>query len=313
MGQARTKLKIGTRGSKLALWQSEWIKAQILRVHPDLRVELVRIKTTGDKILDSPLSKIGGKGLFVKEIEEALFSGRVDLAVHSMKDVPVELPEGLVLCCYPKREEPRDALVSRGDILLEDLPARAKVGTSSLRRSAQILHIRPDLRIHSLRGNVDTRLRKLDQGEYDAIVLAGAGLKRLGLSRRITQYLDPLQVLPAIGQGALGVEVREDDHWVVELLSFLNHKPTELAVRAERAFLRRLEGGCQVPIAAHSALEHGGLVLTGMVADLEGRKLIRDQETGKAERPEEIGLNLAEKLLSKGAEAILREIYGGHP
>jgi len=310
MGRARKGLKIGTRGSKLALWQSEWIKTQILRVHPDLRVELVRIKTTGDKILNSPLSKIGGKGLFVKEIEEALFSGRVDLAVHSMKDVPVEMPEGLVLCCYPRREEPRDALVSRGNVLLEDLPARARLGTSSLRRSAQILHIRPDLQIHSLRGNVDTRLGKLDQGQYDAIVLAGAGLKRLGLARRITQYLDPVQVLPAIGQGALGIEVREDDHWVVELLSFLNHKPTELAVRAERAFLRRLEGGCQVPIAAHAVLKSDALELTGVVADLDGRRLIRDQKRGQAEMPEQLGLELAETVLSKGADAILAQIYG---
>ena len=306
---AITRLRIGTRGSKLALWQSEWVKTKLQNTYPGLEVELVRIKTTGDKILDSPLSRIGGKGLFVKEIEEALLLGHVDLAVHSMKDVPVELPEGLMLCCYPERDETRDALVSRENLRLQNLPPGAKLGTSSLRRSAQILHIRPDVKIYSLRGNVDTRLRKLDEGQYDAIVLAAVGLKRLGLSERVTQHLDPTEVLPAIGQGALGLEVREDKHEIIEILSFLNHKPTEFAVRAERAFLRRLEGGCQVPIAAHANFCEEKLKLVGMVADLDGSSLVKGEAQGDAEDAEEIGTGLAEDLLERGAEKILRRIY----
>jgi len=307
---AITTLRIGTRGSKLALWQSEWVKGKLQSAYPGLQVELVRIKTTGDKILDSPLSKIGGKGLFVKEIEEALFSRRIDLAVHSMKDVPVELPRGLTLCCYTEREEVRDALVSRNELKLHELPRGARLGTSSLRRSAQILHLRPDMNIASLRGNVDTRLRKLDQGEFDAIVLAGAGLKRLGLAQRVTQYLDPSEVLPAIGQGALGIEVREDDPETIEILSFLNHGPTAVAVKAERAFLRRLEGGCQVPIAAHAVFHDGILKLVGMVADLDGRNLVKGEAQGDGKDAEDIGTGLAEDLLERGANKILRRVYG---
>ncbi len=303
------RLSIGTRGSKLALWQSEWVKVKLEEAYPGLNVELVRIKTTGDKILDSPLSKIGGKGLFVKEIEDALFSGRIDLAVHSMKDVPVQLPPGLVLCCYPKREEVRDALVARNNMKLHELPWGAKLGTSSLRRAAQILHLRPDLQVQSLRGNVDTRLRKLDEGQYDAIILAAAGLKRLGLEHRISQYLEPDEVLPAIGQGALGLEVREDDKEMIESLSFLNHVATELAVKAERAFLRKLEGGCQVPIAAYATVHNHTLNLTGMVAELDGSRLVKGSLEGPTEDPELTGTRLAEELLERGADEILKKVY----
>ena len=306
-----TKLRIGTRGSKLALWQSEWVQTKLEEAHPGLKIELVRIKTTGDKILDSPLSKIGGKGLFVKEIEDALFSGRIDLAVHSMKDVPVQLPPGLLLCCYPKREEVRDALVARNNMKLHELPQGATLGTSSLRRAAQILHVRPDLQVKSLRGNVDTRLRKLDESQYDAIILAAAGLRRLGLEHRVSQYLEPDEVLPAIGQGALGLEVREDDKEIIESLSFLNHVPTELAVKAERAFLRRLEGGCQVPIAAYATVHDQRVMLTGMVAELDGSRLVKGSLKGATEAAEVVGTRLAEKLLEQGADEILRKVYEG--
>ena len=305
-----TTLRIGTRGSKLALWQSEWVKRRLEKACPGLKVDLVRIRTTGDKILDAPLSNIGGKGLFVKEIEEALFSRKIDLAVHSLKDVPVDLPPGLALCCYTEREEVRDALISRNGWTLHELPEGAKVGTSSLRRAAQILHLRPGLKVVPLRGNVDTRLRKLDQGEFDAIILAGAGLKRLGLSHRVTHYLEPTEILPAIGQGSLGIEVRGDDAKTIDMLSPLNHKLTEMAVRAERAFLRRLEGGCQVPIAAHASFHEGGLTLAGMVAELDGRNVVRGEVLGSGEEAEELGVRLAEELLARGADNILRNIYG---
>ncbi|RLB23465.1 MAG: hydroxymethylbilane synthase [Deltaproteobacteria bacterium] len=302
-------LRIGTRGSKLALWQSEWIKAQIEAAYPDVHVELVRIKTTGDKILDSSLSKIGGKGLFVKEIEEALLSKRVDLAVHSMKDVPVELPDRLSLCSYPKRHEPRDVLVSTSGAGLQELPKGARVGTSSLRRAAQLLHQRPDLQVLSLRGNVDTRLGKLDRGDFDAVILAGAGLARLGFADRVTQYLDPEVMLPAIGQGALGLEVRADDTRTIEMLAFLNDIGTEAAVKAERAFLKELEGGCQVPIAAHATIEDVRLRLRGMVAELDGSKMVKSEAIGAPEQAHEVGIRLARELLEAGAAEILQRIY----
>jgi hydroxymethylbilane synthase len=278
--------------------------------HPEVRVELVKIKTKGDKILDSPLSKIGGKGLFVKEIEDALLKNDVDLAVHSLKDVPAELQEGLKISVYPKREDPRDAFVSRHFKAVKDLPQGASVGTSSLRRSAQLLHMRPDLHIVPLRGNVDTRLRKLDSGDLQAIVLATAGLKRLGLSDRITTPLSPEAVLPAIGQGVLGLELRADDEKTRNLISFLNDLETELAARAERAFLKELEGGCQVPLAGYARVERDLMVMDGMVAELDGSKILRQEIRGAKDKPEELGIALARRLLSAGADRILEKIYG---
>ncbi|MEE9610230.1 MAG: hydroxymethylbilane synthase [Desulfatiglandales bacterium] len=304
-------LRIGTRKSTLALTQSEWVKGKIEARYPDATVELVKIKTKGDKILGAPLSKIGGKGLFVKEIEDALLMKEVDLAVHSMKDVPSELPDGLHLAVFPKREDPHDALVGMDYKSLDDLPKGSSVGTSSLRRSAQLLHLRSDLNIVSLRGNVDTRLRKLESGDLQAIVLAMAGLRRLGLSDRITQVFSEEQILPAIGQGSLGLELRMDDDAVREFLSFLNHEPTRVTVGAERAFLKELEGGCQVPIAGHARLEGDRLILIkGLVAELDGSRILKDEITGHKDESEELGTTLARRLLAAGADKILKEIYG---
>jgi hydroxymethylbilane synthase len=303
-------LRIGTRGSKLALTQSGWVKEQIEARYPDVQVRLVRIKTRGDKILDSPLSKIGGKGLFVKEIEDALLRQEIDLAVHSMKDVPAILPDGLGISVFPRREDPRDALVSRGHSSIDTLPRGALVGTGSLRRSAQLLHMRPDFHIIPMRGNVDTRLKKLDSGDLHAIVLAAAGLKRLGLSERISHILDLETLLPAIGQGVLGLELREGDDVVHERLTFLNHEETEVTIGAERAFLRKLEGGCQVPMAAHGRLDGDQVILTGMVAELDGSVLIKDEMRGHSGDPEKVGIELAGRLLASGADRILDRIYG---
>ncbi len=302
-------LRIGTRGSKLALVQSEWVKREVEARHSEVRVELVKIKTKGDKIVDAPLSKVGGKGLFVKEIEDALLKGDVDLAVHSMKDVPAALQNGLQLTVYPKREDPRDAFVSSLFGKVEDLPQGALVGTSSLRRSAQLLHIRSDLQIVPLRGNVDTRLRKLDNNELQAIVLAAAGLRRLGLSDRITTVLPPEVVLPAIGQGVLGLEVRRDDQKTQDLISFLNDPETELAARAERAFLKELEGGCQVPLAGYARVEKDRIVMDGMVAELDGSVILRQQGSGGRDKPEGVGVALARQLKAAGADWILEKIY----
>ena len=302
-------LRIGTRGSKLALVQSEWVKKEVQARHPGVRVELVKIKTKGDKIVDAPLSKVGGKGLFVKEIEEALLKKEVDLAVHSMKDVPAELQKGLELSVCPKREDPRDAFVSTHFRSVDDLPQGASIGTSSLRRSAQLLHLRPDLQFVPLRGNVDTRLRKLDNKEVQAIVLAAAGLRRLGLSERITALFSPEVVLPAIGQGVLGLEVREKDQKTQDLISFLNDPETEMAARAERAFLKELEGGCQVPLAGYARVEKDRIVLDGMVAELDGSVILRQQRSGGKDRPEEIGVALARQLKAAGADRILEKIY----
>jgi hydroxymethylbilane synthase len=303
-------LKIGTRGSKLAIAQSQWVKKRIETRHTDIQVELVTIKTKGDKILDSPLSQVGGKGLFVKEIEEALLTKQVDLAVHSMKDVPAELPEELILCSFPEREDPSDVLVSTKDKSIDTLSPRSKVGTSSLRRSAQLLHMRPDLELVPLRGNVDTRLRKLEWGEVDAIVLAAAGLKRLGLEELISHIIPFEQIMPAIGQGALGLEVRRYDERTIDLLDFLNHEPTEVAVRAERSFLKELEGGCQVPIAGLARLDGDAVHLKGMVAELDGSRIVSDEITGKKGQAEEIGIRLAGRLLAAGADGILASVYG---
>jgi hydroxymethylbilane synthase len=303
-------LRIGTRGSALALWQAEWVKSQLLGGHQELIVELVVIKTTGDKILDVPLAKVGGKGLFVKEIEEALLDGRADLAVHSVKDMPADLPEGLHLAAMPHREDPRDALISKNGLSFDKLPHGARVGTSSLRRAAQLLHLRPDLRIETLRGNVDTRLRKLESEGLDAIVLAAAGLKRMELSQVISEYLEPARILPAVGQGALGIETRTGDVFTNAMVESLVHQQTVTTVTAERAFLKRLEGGCQVPIGAYATLEGETLILTGMVADLKGVRLIRKEMRGDAKQPEVVGERLAEVVLESGGEEILAEIYG---
>jgi hydroxymethylbilane synthase len=302
-------LRIGTRGSRLALTQSEWIKNKIETRHPDVRVELVQIKTRGDKILDSPLSRIGGKGLFVKEIEEALLDNRVDLAVHSIKDVPAELPQGLCIPVFPEREDPRDAFISINEKEVERLPMGAYLGTGSLRRSSQLLNLRPDINIVPLRGNVDTRLGKLDSGNLQGIILASAGLNRLGLSSRISQHLPVDKFLPAIGQGALGLEIRQDDERTYNLLEFLNHEETEIAVRAERAFLKELEGGCQIPVAAFGTLDRDSLTLKGMVAELDGSRILRREINGFKDRPEETGITLARQLLDAGAREILDRIY----
>lgn len=303
------KVVIGTRGSKLALWQAEWIKSEILKLNPDLKIELNKIKTTGDKILDVPLAKVGGKGLFVKEIEEALLRGDADLAVHSMKDVPTDFPKGLHLAVITKREDPRDAFISKIKSF-KDLQQGATVGTSSLRRSCQLLSIRPDIKIEQLRGNLDTRLRKLDEGKFDAIILAAAGVKRLGWSARITQLIEPEVSLPAIGQGAVGIECRIDDEFINKLITPLNHDETSVCVRAERACLKKLEGGCQVPIAAYAKIINAKIVMDGLVGSITGDRIIRTHVEGSPKDAESLGLKLAEDLLSKGAKKILDEVYG---
>jgi hydroxymethylbilane synthase len=297
----RKEIRIGTRSSALALWQAEWVKSELEKKHAGMSVTLTKIKTTGDKILDVPLAKVGGKGLFVKEI---------DIAVHSMKDVPTFFPDGLHLACITKREDPRDALFSRSKAAFKDLPRGAKIGTSSLRRQAQLMHIRPDFVIHQLRGNVDTRLRKLREGQYDAIILAAAGVKRLGLADNITELIDPEISLPAIGQGALGIECRIDDRELNDMIFFFNHAETRVAVSGERALLRRLEGGCQVPIACYGRLKDGKLHLTGLVGSVDGKRIIKDAVEGAPEKAEKLGVTLAEKLLKEGADVILREVYG---
>jgi hydroxymethylbilane synthase len=371
------RISIGTRGSKLALWQAEWVKSELKRIYPNLEIELNKIKTTGDKILDVPLAKVGGKGLFVKEIEEALLGYEADIAVHSMKDVPTEFPGGLHLAVICKREDPRDALIvsqkskvksqkfnspsppfskearlpsvgqGRGGItesIIFNLPNGSKIGTSSLRRSCQLLNIRPDLTIEQLRGNLDTRLRKLDEGQFDAIILAAAGIKRLGLQNRITELL-PFEIsLPAIGQGAVGIECRIDDESINNLIAPLNHPETSICVKAERAFLKRLEGGCQVPVAAYARIinqksevrsqksnpptppfRKGGrgrindssfitpnskLIMDGLVGSIEGDRIIKGYIEGSPELAESLGITLAEDILSRGAKEILDEVYG---
>ena len=310
MAQAVRELVIGTRRSKLALWQAEWVHARLRELEPELAVSLKRIKTTGDKILDTPLASIGGKGLFVKEIEEALLRGEIDLAVHSMKDVPTRLPAGLEILAIPEREDPRDVLITRNKVSLARLVPGSRIGTSSLRRQAQLLHYRPDLSIQILRGNLDTRLRKLEAGEYDGIILAAAGIKRLGWSDRVTEYLSPDVCLPAIGQGALALEGRTDDGFVREVVARLDHHPTRIAVTAERAFLVRLEGGCQVPIAAHAAITNGTLTLSALIAGVDGRRLVRDSLQGPMRDAHRLGVELAERLLARGGDEILKEIYG---
>jgi len=301
----KEQLVIGTRGSQLALRQAQMIKEALEREWPGLTVTLEIIKTTGDKILDVPLAQVGGKGLFVKEIEEALMDGRVDLAVHSMKDVPSQLPAPLTLAVVPSREDPRDVLVAPKASSLDDLRHGAVVGTSSLRRAAQIRHLRPDLRVETLRGNLDTRLRKVREGRYDAVVLAAAGLRRMGWQDAVTAYMDPDRFVPAIGQGALGIEIRKDDAALRELTAPLHHEPTWRAVTAERAFLDELQGGCQVPIAGLAVVSQDTVTLTGLVASVDGRTVYRNTQAAPLGEEDALGRDLARRLLDAGARAIL--------
>lgn len=324
-------LTIGTRGSPLAVWQAECVAARLRARWPDLECCLERIRTTGDKILDIPLAELGGKALFVKEIEEALLSGRVDLAVHSMKDVPTELPAGLAIVAMPEREDPADVLISRTGARLAALPRGARVGTSSLRRQAQLLRHRPDLTIVGLRGNLDTRIRKLGSEGLDAIILAAAGVKRLGLGHLVAESLPPEVLLPAVGQGALGIEVRAESREesggadvqrsmfnvergtfnVQRAVTVLDHRETHLAVRAERAMLRRLGGGCQVPIAGWATVEGDTILLRGLIAGIDGRTLVRGDARGTTADPDGLGAAMAEDLLARGGRAILDRIAGG--
>jgi len=304
------QLVIGSRGSKLALWQSNWVKARLEALEPRVSVRIDVIKTKGDVMRDVPLAVIGGQGAFTKELETALLERRIDIAVHSLKDLPTVVPEGLAIAAVPEREDPRDALVLKagsggGGAAISRLTEGATVGTSSLRRIAQLLHLRPDVRVKDLRGNVDTRLRKLDEGEYDALILASAGLRRLGLAERISAPVEPGEMLPAVGQGALGVETRADDEAANPLVSRLDHAPTRAAVVAERALLRHLGGGCQVPIAAHARVEGERLFLDGLVASLDGVEVLRDTIESSPSDAAAAGEALAERLNGRGASALL--------
>jgi len=303
-------VKIGTRASLLAMTQSTNIKNLIEAQYPGTTVELVKIITKGDKIVDVPLAKVGGKGLFVKELEEAMLSREVDMAVHSMKDVPSELPEELHIGVVTKREDPRDAFLSVKYKSLSELPQGAKIGTSSLRRKAQLFHLRPDLSIYDLRGNLDTRIRKLDEGIYDAIILATAGLNRLGWSQRITSFFSPAEMLPAVAQGAVGIELRRDSAELLAGLAFLQDEETTIAVTGERGFLHRLEGGCQVPIGAHGTVSGGQLTLTGLIASVDGKEILKRTTSGPVAEAAAMGVALAEELLDLGGRAILEEVYG---
>ncbi|MBS9780211.1 MAG: hydroxymethylbilane synthase [Moraxellaceae bacterium] len=315
------KITIATRQSPLALWQAEHIKMQLENLYPNLHIELLKIVTKGDKILDTPLAKIGGKGLFVKELEQALYDKKADIAVHSLKDVPMELPDGLILGAYCQRANPSDAFVSNHYKNLASLPKNSIVGTSSLRRQCQLKQARPDLQIQSLRGNVGTRLAKLDNGDYDAIILATSGLQRIGLDKRICEQLDTEISLPAVGQGALAIECRADDTATLQLLAPLNHDNDKLCLLAERAFNRHLQGGCQVPIAGFAQFdkENNCLKLRGRVGKIDGSLLLKAEETiifnqenslaENEQQAEQLGISVAEQLLAQGADKILAEIY----
>ncbi|MFM1897526.1 MAG: hypothetical protein RLZZ385_2600 [Pseudomonadota bacterium] len=301
-------LRIATRQSPLALWQANYVRQALLDTHPGLTVELVSMTTKGDKILDTPLAKVGGKGLFVKELEQAMLEGRADIAVHSMKDVPVEFPAGLILPVICEREDPSDAFVSNAHASFAELPTGARVGTSSFRRQCQLRHLRPDLEILDLRGNVGTRLGRLDSGHYDAIILASAGLLRLGEQARLRERLSFEACLPAVGQGAVGIECRHNDERVLNLLACLHHRDTADRVRAERAVNQRLQGGCQVPVAAFAELQGERLFLRARVGDLEGRRLLKAELEGDRRDGEALGRKVAEHLLQQGADVILAEL-----
>ena len=306
-------LRIATRKSPLALWQANHVREALLARNPGLKVELLTMTTQGDKILDTPLAKVGGKGLFVKELELGMLEGRADLAVHSMKDVPVEFPDGLGLAAVLPREDPRDVLISNRFSSIDELPDGARVGTSSLRRQCQLRARRSDLQILDLRGNVNTRLKKLDEGAYDGILLAAAGVRRMGWESRITELLPPEQFLPAIGQGAIGIEIRLDDERVAGLVAQLNDPRTATRIAAERALNERLQGGCQVPIAGYSEISHGVIVLRALVGRPDGSELVQGVISGKPEDAEELGQVLADDLLSRGAREILADVYGEMP
>ena len=299
---------IGSRGSQLALWQANWVKSELERLHSNADIDIRIIATSGDIIQDVPLAKIGGKGLFVKEIEEALLANEIDLAVHSMKDVPMELPADLGISVITKRENPLDALISKNGEKLADLPQGATIGTSSLRRSSQLLKYRGDFKIHPLRGNVDTRLRKVEEGKYDAILLASAGLNRLGWANRITEEISHDILLPAMGQGALGIETRLDDTKIYDLISTLNHEQTHYAVSAERSLVGRLDGGCQVPIGAYARVEKGLITLKGLVASLDGEIIYKLENVGPVDDAINIGQELGAQLLKMGANEILEKL-----
>ena len=300
-------LKIATRKSPLALWQAEFVKSKLETIYPDLKVELVKMTTQGDQILNSPLSKIGGKSLFIKELEVGIMEGRADIAVHSMKDVPYELPQGFEIGAILERESPFDAFVSNDFNSIQDLPVGARLGSCSLRRIVQVKALRPDLEILDLRGNVNTRLKKLDDGEYDAIILACSGLARLGFDNRIKQDLSPDDSLPAVGQGALGIEIEANDHEISSLIKPLIHKKTQIEVSAERALNATLQGGCSVAIGAFATSEDSKLTLSGMVGNVDSGEIIRVQETGETSKPIDLGIRAAKKLLSLGARELLNE------
>ena len=301
------RIRIGTRGSALALWQAHFIADELKRIFPTLTVELIEISTKGDRITDAPLSKIGGKGLFTKDIETALMDGRIDAAVHSLKDVPVELPEGFELAAITKRAEPFDAFVSNKFGSIEELPRGALIGTSSLRRRAQLLGLRADLKVEDLRGNVDTRLKRLDEGKFDAIILAAAGLKRLGHGDRIKEIISPTVMLPAVGQGALAVEISTGSK-VLELIKALDDPITRATVGAERSFLNVIEGGCQVPVGVYGSIEGKEITVTGVIASIDGSKIIRGSTVGDIDRSEELGAELAQRLLDNGGRDILKAL-----
>jgi hydroxymethylbilane synthase len=301
-------IKIGTRASKLALWQANWVKSALIQNESAQNIELVTIKTKGDKILDVPLAKVGGKGLFVKEIEQALLDHRIDIAVHSMKDMPAEIPGGLCIGAIPQREVAADVLISRSGRRFNELRRGAVIGTSSLRRAAQLRHARPDIEIAALRGNLDTRLKKLHTENLDAIVLAAAGVKRLELEHRITEYLDSEVMLPAVGQGALCIEIRQNDAVIGPLVKALDDSRARAVVLGERAFLNRLGGSCQVPIAGHGEIRDNSFHLTGLVADIHGAPIYKSVLSGAVDSSESIGINLAEELLSRGADKILEQL-----
>ena len=304
----KPSIRVGTRASKLALWQANWVQSALNEKFPDQKVELVKIKTKGDKILDVPLAKVGGKGLFVKEIEQALLESRIDLAVHSMKDMPAEIPDGLCIGAIPRREDPADVLVAREDLEFSNLKRGAVIGTSSLRRAAQLRHARPDISISPLRGNLDTRLKKLQTENLDAIVLAAAGIKRLNIAHRITEYLQDDIMLPAVGQGALCIEMRQEDPIIGPMLATLDHANSRTVVLGERAFLNRLGGSCQVPIAGHGKILADTFSLTGLVADMDGSRIIKADLSGPVDSAEGIGIKLAEQLLARGADEILEKL-----
>ncbi|CAM4420044.1 MAG: Porphobilinogen deaminase [Legionellaceae bacterium] len=304
-----SKIRIATRKSPLALWQAEYIKQQLNRLAPHINIELLPITTEGDKLLGTPLAVFGGKGLFVKELEQALLNKQADLAVHSMKDVTMFFPEGLILASICEREDPRDAFISNLYKTLDDIPSGAVLGTASLRRQSILKHLRPDLQVACLRGNVNSRLARLDQGEFAAIILASAGMSRLGFFERINDYFDPDIFIPAVGQGAIGIECRGDDNELIDLLKKLNHTSTEICVMAERAMNEALMGGCQTPVAAYAKITNTEIVIKGLVGKPDGSLLLKDEVKGPIHTAEKLGIQLAQKLIKKGAQDILKDIY----